>query len=52
MPLELLKPIAWGNLKIMNDSGLIDHPELAPGWFLDVSWQTSYPQAAVDALGR
>ena len=50
--LHLFKSIAWGDLKILNDPGLIDHPKLAPGSLLDIPRQASNPQAAVDALSR
>ena len=56
IPLQRFKPIARGNLEILNDSGLIDsglidHPELAPDPFLGVSRQTPDPQTPVNALG-
>lgn len=52
LPLQLFKSIAWGNLKILNDSRLIDHAQLTPGSFLDIPRQASDPQAAEDALRR
>ncbi len=52
LPLQLFKSIARGNLKILNDSCLIDHAQLTPGPFLDIPGQASDPQAAVDALRR
>jgi hypothetical protein len=52
LPLQLFKSIAWGNLKILNDSRLIDHAQLAPGPLLDIPRQASDPQATVDALRR
>ncbi len=51
-PLQLFKSIAWGNLKILNDSCLIDHAQLTSGPLLDIPGKTSDPQAAVDALSR
>ncbi len=36
LSLQLFKSIAWGNLKILNDSRLIDHAQFAPGPFLDI----------------
>jgi hypothetical protein len=36
IPLQLLQPVAWGHLEILNDPCLIDHPKLAPGSFLDL----------------
>ena len=35
-PFQLFKPIARGNLKILNDTRLIDHAQLAPGSLLDI----------------
>jgi hypothetical protein len=52
LPLQLFKSIAWGNLKILNDSRLIDHAQLTPGPLPDIPSQASDPQAAVDALRR
>jgi len=52
LPLQLFKSIAWGNLKILNDSRLIDHAQLAPGPLLDIPRQAPDTQTAVDALGR
>ncbi len=43
LPLQLFKSIAWGNLKILNDSCLIDHPQLAPGPLLDIPRQATDP---------
>ena len=52
LPLQLFKSVAWGNLKILNDSGLIDHAQLASGPLLEIPGQASDPQAAIDALRR
>ena len=49
-PLQLFKSIARGNQKVLNDPGLIDHPELASGPLLDVPRQAFDPQATVNAL--
>jgi hypothetical protein len=35
-PFQLFKSIARGNLKILNDTRLIDHAQLAPGSLLDI----------------
>jgi hypothetical protein len=50
LPLQLFKPIAWGNLKVLNDSRLIDHAQLAPSPLLDIPRQASDPQTTVNAL--
>jgi hypothetical protein len=52
LPLQLFKSIAWGNLKILDDSCLIDHAQLASGPRLDIPRQTPHPQTAIDALSR
>ena len=52
LPLQQFKSIAWGNLKILNDSCLIDHAQLPSSPLLDIPRQASDPQTAVDALSR
>jgi hypothetical protein len=52
LPLQLLKSVAWRNLKIFNDSRLVEHPQLASGPLLDFSRQASYSQTTIDAFSR
>jgi hypothetical protein len=52
LPLQLLKSVAWRNLKIFNDSSLVEHPQLASGPLLDFSRQASYSQTTIDAFSR
>jgi len=36
LTLQLFKSIAWGNLKILNNSRMIDHSQFTPGPLLDI----------------
>ena len=47
---ELFESVAWGNLKVLNNSCLIDHAKLSSGTFLDVSRETAHAEATVDFL--
>jgi len=47
---QLLKTIAGRNSKILHDSRLIDHPQLASRPCLDVARQLANPQSSVNAL--
>ena len=51
IPLQLFKSVAGRNPEILNDSGLIDHSEFAPGPFLNIARQAPDSQATVDVLG-
>ena len=52
IPLQLFKSISRWNPKILCDTSLIDHAQLAPGSFLYVSRQATNSQAAVNVFSR
>ena len=49
--LELLQLIAGGNAKILNNSGLIDHPEFPAGPLLNIAWQFGHPKPRINFSG-
>ena len=52
LSLHLFESISGRNLKIFNDSSLIEHPQLASGPLLDFSGQATYSQTTIDAFSR
>ena len=48
---HLLQAISGWDQKILHDSGLVDHSQLASRPFLDLTRQALDSQATVDALG-
>jgi hypothetical protein len=52
LSLQMFKSVAWRNLKVFNDSRLVEHPQLASGALLDFSRQASYSQTTIDAFSR
>jgi hypothetical protein len=51
VPLELFEPVAGWYQKVVDDPRLIDHAQLAPCPFLNVTGESSNPQAAENAFG-